>query len=432
MSVSTKPYIGTRDFYPEDMAFRSWMFGIQRRVCERYGYVEYSAPTIEPLSLYQAKSSEEIVNEQIYRFTDRGEREVAIRPEMTPTLARMVAAKSAQMIRPLRWYSIGNFMRYERPGRGRLREFFQLNADLIGSASPGADAEILTLAADLLFEYGARKEDFTLRYSDRRLFESYLKNVPVERLRSIGRLLDKREKIGPEEFERQLAVECPDRAEAQKVQRYLALEADELVGLTEKGELDAAAVAHLDAVRKLCEESMPGVLKFDPGIVRGFDYYTGLIFEINDNDPENRRALFGGGRYDRLLGLFGKEQIPAVGFGMGDVTLEQFIESRGLKPSGLSDKTGVFVALFSESMRGQCAAIAGELRKQGIQAEVSLDATGKFGKQLELAERKNHRYVLIYGEDEAKKGLVRIKDLKSGEQKDIEKANLVGFLKSHL
>lgn len=428
MAVSTKPYIGSRDFYPEEMKFRNWMFGVQRQICRQYGYEEYAAPIMEPLSLYQAKSSEEIVGEQIYTFKDRGDRDVAIRPEMTPTLARMVAAKGQNIPRPIRYFSIANFMRYERPGKGRLREFYQLNVDLMGSSSPAADAEIIMLAVDLMKEYGATNGDFRVRFSDRRLLDSYLKKYNDLDLRALGRLLDKKDKIDEEKYREELKEICSDEACMDHVNAFLDLTMKDLGEMVERGELERDAAEHLLVVNDLLVKGGYGEsLDFDPGIVRGFDYYTGLIFEIYDNDPENRRALFGGGRYDKLLGLFGNEEIPAVGFGMGDVTLENFIDSHGLKPDHLNRPEGVFLTLFNESMLEENIRLAGELRRAGVPLEMSFEAKGKFGKQLQLAEKKGARYVLIMGEEELQNGVIRVKDLASGEQSDISRTNLEEF-----
>ncbi len=431
MALSTKPYIGSRDFYPEEMRFRRWMFDRQRVVCEAYGYQEYASPTLEPLELYRAKSSEEIVSEQLYRFVDRGEREVAIRPELTPSLARMIASRAQELPRPIRWYNIGNFMRYERPGRGRLREFFQLNVDLLGSAAPEADAEIVTLAVDILRAYGAPATSFELRYSDRRLIDSWLPSIAAEKRRAIGRLIDKREKIGPEQFAAQLTAECQDQAIEERVHRLLKLQAEELPALADAGEIDAEAARFLAWLPgELQRRGYGGECRFDPGIMRGFDYYTGFIFELYDLHPENNRALFGGGRYDRLIGMFGKEEMPAVGFGMGDVTLENFLRTHGLAPDDAASRRGVFLALLADDLKTAVQALAAELRAEGILCETALETAKKLGRQFELADRKGRRYVLLLGPEEIEKGLVRIKDLASGEQQDCPRAELAARLKS--
>ncbi|MCE9597700.1 MAG: histidine--tRNA ligase [Spirochaetia bacterium] len=421
------PYVGTRDFYPEEMNFRNRMFGVLRRVCESYGYVEYSAPLLEPISLYESKSSEEIVNDQVYRFIDRGEREVAIRPEMTPTLARMVSSRIMELVRPVRWYSIANFMRYERPGKGRLREFFQLNADLMGPATPAADAEILSLLVDILTAFGAKSSDFKLRLSDRRLFDSYVKHSDKEVSRGIGRLLDKREKIGDTAFAEELA-KIADADLVKRVNSFLTIKASDLSELGKNGAIDPAVGDHLNQVIEiLAAQGKAEFVEFDPGIVRGFDYYTGLIFEVQDTHPENRRAICGGGRYDRLLGQMGKQEVPAIGFGLGDVTLEQFLTTRGLLAT-VVDKVGCFFILFPET-RDTSLKIASDLRRAGILVETSLDTSVKIGKQMEAADKKNRKFVLMQGGDELARGVVRVKNLLTGEQVDVKPQDLAEKLR---
>ncbi len=433
--VSHKSYIGTRDFYPEDMEFRAWMFSRLRGVCETYGYREYGAPILEPVSLYEIKSSEEIVNEQLYRFVDRGEREVAIRPEMTPTLARLVAARIKQLPRPLRWFSIANFMRYERPGRGRLREFYQLNVDLIGSSGPAAEAEVFLIGMDLLRSFGAGDDTFILKFNDRRLFDGWFRDFPAGRLRAVGRLLDKKDKIGADEFESLLKTELQDAALVKDVFAYLDLTVDDLPAAVKNNRVEPVVAENIQELVGLLEVARgpDGTLPvaFAPGVVRGFDYYTGMLFEIYDQHPDNNRALFGGGRYDRLIGLFGKEDVPAVGFGMGDVTLENFITGHGLRP-GLDTPQGAFLALFAGDLLAENLKLGSALRAAGIVVETALEATGKLGKQFELAEKKGRRLVLLQGADEIARGVVRVKDLVSGTQEDVERARLAERLRALL
>ncbi|MBX7058123.1 MAG: histidine--tRNA ligase [Leptospirales bacterium] len=430
MALSTKPYIGSRDFYPEQMEFRNWMFGVQRQVCRSYGFEEYAAPLLEPLDLYRAKSSEEIVSEQLYRFVDRGEREVAIRPELTPSLARMVAARLQELPRPLRWFNIGNFMRYERPGRGRLREFFQLNVDLLGSTSPLADLELITLAVDLLRAYGAQPQSYQLRYSDRRLLDSWLSTVDVDMRRAIGRLIDKRDKIGGPAFEEQLQALCNDPGLCESVQQLLALKSEELPALAAAGRVDAKAAELLAWLPgELQRRGYGDECRFDPAIVRGFDYYTGFIFELYDLHPDNNRALFGGGRYDRLVGMFGKEELPAVGFGMGDVTLENFLRSRQLVPDFALRRQGAYLVMMGSELAGELGRLAFELRSAGLEAEIALESTKKLGRQLETADRKKRRFALILGEEELQKDVVRVKDFDRGDQADCPRSGLVEFLR---
>lgn len=425
MAISKKPYIGSRDFYPEDMRLRNWMFATQRRICETYGYGEYAAPLLEPLELYRMKSSDEIVNDQVYRFTDRGDREVAIRPEMTPTLARMASARLAELPRPLRWFSIANFMRYERPGRGRLREFYQLNVDLLGEGGAAADAEIMMLAIDILRAYGATPDMFRLRYSDRRLLEGFLEPLGADRRRETARLLDKRAKIDTDEFDRELQKLIPDSSVRAALLTFLDTPAGGIAKLQHPAARNLA-----DSIAILEAHGYADFLEFDPAIVRGFDYYTGFVFEIFDLNPENRRSLFGGGRYDRLIGLFGKEDLPAVGFGLGDVTLQNFLEAHSLVDAGVSARSGAYLVAFGEEQAGEILSIAREIRAADVCVEVGLEPTKKLGKQFELADRKGRRFVLIVGPEELAAGVVRVKDLSNGTQADVPRGELAVYLQS--
>ena len=427
MAVSTKPSLGTRDFFPEDTSFRNWMFGVQRDVCRRFAYEEYAAPIVEPLELYLAKSSEEIVSEQMYRFKDRGDRDVAIRPELTPSLARMVASRAQSLPRPIRWFNIGNFMRYERPGRGRLREFYQLNVDLLGSEHAAADVEILMLALDVLRGYGAGPEHFEVRFSDRRLLGAAFPGRSPEALRALSRLVDRRDKMKAEEFENLLDAELRGPEERSELEDLFNWSIDDLAGRS--AGLDSVAESLGFIQSQLKTHGYQDSVRFDPGIVRGFDYYTGFVFEIYDRDPENRRALFGGGRYDRLVGLFGKEDMPAVGFGMGDVTLENFIRTHDLVPKDLAQPEGIFLALMSDDLREASMRVGLQLRAAGLSAEFSLEATRKFGRQLELASKKNRRFVVILGESELAAGQVTVKDLVGGKQETLPGDNLIAYLK---
>ncbi len=309
-SLSTEPYKGVRDFYPEDMAVQNYIFGVWRKVAEKFGYQEYSASLLEPAELYRSKGNEEIVNDQMFTFKDRGDREVALRPEMTPTLARMVAAQRKSLKFPLRWFSIPNVFRYERPQRGRRREHWQLNADLMGVAGIEGDVEIISLAYAIMKEFGAKNEDFEIQINSRKNKIKGLreKDATSEKISAVWRLLDKKEKISAEEFQ----------AEARK-----------LVG----GELTIELDAEINEIKKILNERGIHNVKINETLARGFDYYTGMVFEVFDTDPENRRSLFGGGRYDNLLEIFGVEPVPTVGFGMGDITIRDFLTTHNLRLS---------------------------------------------------------------------------------------------------
>jgi len=310
--VSTESYKGVRDFYPEDMKVQNYIFSVWRKIAEEFNYQEYTASILEYADLYKAKGerNEEIVNEQMYVFKDKGDREVALRPEMTPTLARMVAARRKGLKLPLRWYSIPNCFRYERPQRGRRREHWQLNCDIMGVSGIEAEVEIISLAHKIMKEFGAKDEDFEIRINNRSTIKRLLEEAGIndeEKKNNYLSLLDKKSKMTEDEFKN---------------------EEIKLIGSNIKFET---------SVGNVTEEIISGLgfkgiknIKFDPGIVRGFNYYTGMVFEVYDTNPENRRALFGGGRYDNLLEMFGVEPLPTVGFGMGDVTIRDFLETHNL------------------------------------------------------------------------------------------------------
>ncbi|MEQ1499943.1 MAG: ATP phosphoribosyltransferase regulatory subunit [Parcubacteria group bacterium] len=307
--LNTEPYKGVRDFYPEDMAIQNYIFDTWKKTAKSFNFVEYSASILEPAELYRTKSSAEIVNDQMFTFTDRGDREVALRPEMTPSLARMVAGQRRSLKFPLRWFSIPNVFRYERPQRGRKREHWQLNCDLMGIAGIEAEVEILSLAHAIMKSFGAKDEDFEIRINSRKLLqESY---APIlkdpSKPEEMFRLIDKKEKMSKEEFE----------TEWEKIFNGPFKE----TAITDSPKL-------MEITKALEEKGIK--TKFSPEITRGFDYYTDMVFEVFDTNPENPRSLFGGGRYDNLLEIFGVEPVPTVGFGMGDVTMRDFLETHGL------------------------------------------------------------------------------------------------------
>lgn len=315
--LGTDPYKGVRDFYPEDMAVQNYIIDTWKKVAREFGYEEYAASVLEPAELYRSKGSEEIVNEQMFTFRDRGDREVALRPEMTPSLARMVAARRKSLKFPLRWFTIANCFRYERPQRGRRREHWQLNCDLMGIAGIEAEVEIISIAYAIMKEFGAKDENFEIRVNSRKLFEymfDEIGGVSKDTKSSVIRLVDRREKIDnfEEELTRILGGE----------KKELFLELQKTTHVTEELE---------NLKNRLAQKGLNNV-KIDTSIARGFDYYTGMIFEVFDTHLENRRSLFGGGRYDNLLEIFGVEPVPTVGFGMGDITIRDFLETHALPP----------------------------------------------------------------------------------------------------
>ncbi|MEM7181215.1 MAG: histidine--tRNA ligase [Spirochaetota bacterium] len=418
--LPTANYKGTRDFYPEDMQFRNWMFSKMETVAESYGYGKYDSPLLESIDLYRAKTGEEIVQKQLYDFIDKGERHVAIRPEMTPSLARMVAARSRELPKPIRWYSIPNLWRYEAPGKGRLREHWQLNVDIFGVNTYRAEVEILQMACDILFAFGAPAESFAVKVSDRRVLNSFFSNtlqLAEDKAQPLAKLLDKRNKISSEEFEKELQGILPD-CEKQKpvVMQYLDCSLETIVQIPG---IDEKAIADLQFLfTELKSLGVEAQVDFDPSIIRGFDYYTGFIFEIFDTDPENRRSLYGGGRYDNLIGLFSNDQLSGIGFGLGDVTLENFLRTHGLVPEQLGKTHKVFMPLLAEENFAASMQLAKKLRERGVICETMLEGKPKLGKQFAIAEKKGYRYLAILGEDEIQKNTVTLKDLVSGEQSE--------------
>jgi len=412
--LTTQPYKGTRDFFPEDMRFREAMFAVMHRVVRQYGFDQIDAPIIEPVDLYLAKTSEEIVGQQIYSFKDRGDRLVAIRPEMTPTVARMVAARFQETPKPVRWYSIPNVWRYEQPGKGRLREHWQLNCDIFGAASEKlADLELLNLAVDLLRGYGATAEHFKVYLSHRSILNGVLGGelkLPPEKWPNVARIMDKRAKVKPEAYAAMLEAEGVTALQKAELDFFLL---EKLDYLKKKYHLEGAQYV-IELMQALETLGLGDFIEYDPGVVRGFDYYTGLVFEVFDNHPDNRRSLFGGGRYNNLVGAFGKDTLNAVGFGMGDVTLEDFLRTHKL----LEDqprRVELYIAVLDEKLATHALQLAAKLRQRGKTCEVSLGAT-KLGKQFQEAEKKQIARLIILGEDEVASSVYTVKTLATGEQ----------------
>jgi histidyl-tRNA synthetase len=408
---------GTRDFYPEAMAFRTWLYGKVRAISERYGYQEYEAPILERLELYAAKSGEELVKEQSFVLTDRGGDELALRPELTPSLARMVAQQQATLILPVRWFSYGPFWRYERPQRGRTREFFQWNIDLLGAETPTADGEIVAIAAEFLRSVGLSSDEVAIFLNSRRLMERKLAEIDVkdELCIEVFRLIDRRDKLPADRWQA-WALEMGLSEEQLEALKALLSDSDLWQESDELRQVFATAEAM----------GLADYLVYDASIVRGLDYYTGPVFEAYDR-ARRFRAIFGGGRYDDLVADVGGERITGVGFAMGDVIVELLLERVGKRPKLPTSPSQVLVTLFSEDLYAQTIALAGRLRAAGINTEQILEPT-RLGKQIRYADRKDIPYVVILGPDELKSGQVVLKNLVTGEQQAYSEAELVKAL----
>ncbi len=430
MALNMQPYKGARDFYPEDLRIRDYIFNVAEAEVRKFGYEKYDAPLIEPLDLYRAKTGDEIVNEQTYTFTDRGGREVAIRPEMTPTVSRMVAARRQELAYPVRWYSIPNLWRYERPQRGRLREHWQLNVDIFGDEAISANHEVILLGANILKALGAKPSMYQIKLNDRRFIDyimtDYLGLNEVQ-AHSLVKLIDRMHKIDPAVFVADVDAICSPSQKAEGL-------ADKIVSLLNVKSIDDLpedlknnqALAELKKLIGLLAKSGTDNCLFDITLMRGFDYYNGVVFEFFDNDPENNRAMFGGGRYDGLVGLFGVESVATVGFGVGDVTLTNFLESHDLLPE-LKTATDVLVVTIGDTYEGAQELIAA-LRE--MELNVAVDATDrKLPLKLKHADKSGVRYVIFVGETELKEGRFPLKDLVSGAEEVHSPERLVSIIK---
>jgi len=430
MALSTKPYRGARDFYPEDKRLQKYMFRKWRQVAERFGYEEYDAPILEPLEIYQAKTGDEIVKEQTYAFEDRGGRQVVIRPEMTPTVSRMVAAKRQELAYPLRWYSIPNLWRYERPQRGRLREHWQLNVDIFGVAGVSAEYEIISLVDAMFKEFGAKPQMYEIRLNSRKLMDFALSEYlgfSRSETHVASKLIDRMHKMEQSDFISKIdAAISPKAREAGAVEKLLVLlETKQLSKLPPELRRHESVAELQQLLDQLAGNGVKNA-KFDISIMRGFDYYTDIVFEVYDKHPDNNRSMVAGGRYDGLVGLFGVPPVPTVGFGWGDVTLANFLELHRLLP-GFKPETNIYVALVGDVLDQAQKPIA-ELRAAGLNLAVDLSGK-KIGDQLKIADKKGVEQVLIIGENELKNGQFTLKNLASGAEQTGSLKVLVKFVK---
>jgi len=398
---------GTRDFYPEQMATRVWLYNTMRAVAESFGYQEYEAPILESLDLYAAKSGEELVKEQSYVFTDRGGSEITLRPELTPSLARMIAQKQNELNFPVRWWSFGPFWRYERPQKGRTREFFQWNVDMLGMDSPEADAENVAVLATFFQRVGLSPEQVLILVNNRRLMESRFDafNIPADQRSAVSFWIDRREKLSPEAWEayaREIGLSDKQLADLKSMldDKDLWKQSEELMRF----------FAVIDAL------GLSNYVKFDSSILRGLLYYTGTVFEAWEVGGDIRRSILGGGRYDNLTRDVGGDPIPGVGFAMGDVVITLILEKYGLLPKDVKvNPAPVFVTVFDKERLLASFKLASELRRAGLNV-VCYPEAAKLQKQFKYADRIGARVTLVIGPDEAEKGQVAVKNLLNGEQ----------------
>lgn len=430
MSLSIQPYKGARDFYPEDMRVRNYVFDVWRRAVAGFGYEEYDAPILEPVELFAAKSGDELVNEQSYNFVDRGGREVMMRPEMTPSVSRLVAGRRQELPLPIRWFSIPNCWRYERPQKGRGREFYQLNVDLFGVEESTAEIEMIQIVDSIMKGFGAKADMYEIRVNSRMLMNyllaDYLGLSEVEQ-KTVARLIDRKDKMEEAEFIALLdAALAPSLRESGVSNKLLSILNTEKIDQLPKELLDQPSMQNVNSILATLADFGIANTVFDIKLMRGLDYYTDFVFEVFDTDPDNRRAMFGGGRYDGLVSYFGVDPIPTVGFGMGDMVLLEFLNSRQLLPD-MKPATDVVLIPIGETMNA-CQKLAVELRQMGVR--VALDSTKrKTDKQLKSAIKSGVSYVMFVGEQEVENGQYKLKNLDKGTEEAHSVQRIVSIVK---
>ncbi len=434
MTLSKKPYKGTRDFFPEEKRIRDYMFSKMKETAELFAYESYDGPLLEEVELYKAKSGEELINDQIYSFNDRGERFVAIRPEMTPTVARMVAQVHREVSKPIRWYSIPNLYRYERPQKGRLREHWQFNVDVFGAPEVLGELEIIQLGIKLMQSFGANSNHFEILINDRAIVDKVFKELlkcSEDECYKLYKLVDRSKKLDKEKFTTQIN-ETTLNDEAKLIfNEYLALNSIEsLKNFLTKNSIDEKSIELISLDEKLKDLGLSDYVVFDPTIVRGLDYYTGIVFEIFDKNPENRRAICGGGSYANILKIFNEPSLPGVGFGLGDVTLKDFLKTHNLLPDFSSPKVDIILTTQDETGLNSLLNLAHSLRSNGISVFTQLEPL-KIKKVFTLADKKGASFAALLGTQEIQDGLVQIKNLSTKDQKEF-KIDSIDEIKGYL
>jgi histidyl-tRNA synthetase len=411
MPLSVGPK-GTRDFFPEDMALQQFIFSSWEKNSRRYGFEPYEGPAFEHLDLYTKKSGAEI-EEQLYFFKDKKGRDLALRPEMTPTLARMVASRGNNLRLPLRWYSIPRLFRYEKMQKGRLREFFQLNMDIIGIAEESADAELIAAAIDMMRVLGFTAKDFKVRIASRTLLDELfiLCGCAKEQCCKLYSLLDRKGKASPEDFHRSLSAVITERNVLCKIEKIL--DSQTLDDISRCG----GTLPSLKTLQSLFETidlyGFSEYAVFDIGIVRGLAYYTGIVFEIFDS-TKSMRAVAGGGRYDNLIEHYGGPSLPAAGFAVGDVVLAELMKEKGINPSP-TGRSFCFINVLEGTDPREVITVAQGLRTAGVSCEFSLKKSS-LNKQMKIANAARSPYVLFIGGEESSQGMVKMKNMSTGEE----------------
>ena len=412
---------GTREFYPQEMAIRNWLYEKIRQVSRSYGYSEYDGPFLEPIALYAAKSGEELVKEQSFVFPDRGGNMIALRPELTPSLARMIAKKQHQLSYPLRWWSFGPFWRYEKPQKGRAREFFQWNIDLIGCESPESDAELVAICADFFREVGLAPDQVKVFVNNRRLMDKKLSELGIdtEIKKSTLNVIDRQDKMDA------------DTWKAYALDSGLTeVQFNGLVQILDDEDLYKESEDLLRVFGVLENLKVSEYVQFDAKIVRGLDYYTGVVFEGRDVG-KNSRAILGGGRYDNLVQDVGGDPLTGVGFAMGDVVIPIILSEYGVLPELSVNPVPIMVTVFDESMMAESLSVSAMLRKNGFLVQMYPEPA-KMGKQFKYAGQSGARFAVVIGPDEKTQGIVQVKDLSTREQTGVPLEDLAEHFRALL
>ena len=415
------PVKGTRDFYPEDQAFQNWLYSKFKEVAELFGFQEYEGPILESLDLYAAKSGEELVKKQAFTLKDQSENVLALRPEMTPTLARMVAQKAGELTFPIKWFTYGRRFRYEKPQKGRNREFFQWDVDILGPENLEADAEAISVAATLLQKLNLTPQEVRIKINDRQLLQERFTSleIPEEKIVAAFRLADKKDKVSRQDFS--------------EMGKEIGLSEDQaksiLQILEEKNSfLNSPWLVKIFELLK--RYGVAEYAEYDPSIVRGLEYYTRTVFECWDAKKEFR-AIGGGGRYDNLVeSVGGKQKIPGVGFAMGDMVIAEVLKATGKYPTLKVNPTKVLVTVFSPELYDKSLQIANKLRENNVKTEVYLDPSAKIDKQLKYADRKGVPYIIIIGPVEAEENKVVLKNMITREQKTLLPEEIINYIKA--
>ena len=438
--ISTSPYKGTKDFYPKDQLIQNYIFEKWKKVSLRHSFEEYQTPIIEPTEIYEAKSGEDVGNKELFKFEDLAQRKLCLRPEMTPSVTRIVSAKYKEFPKPIKLFSIGSFYRNERPQKGRNREFWQINADIFGDSSIYSDLEIIFLTLDIMKEFNAPLNSFEIHLNNRKLIEGFLEelNLDKESKTKVIRIMDKFEKLSPVVFEEEIS-KITSKDNAQKIHKFLTLSTNELETIfpnlkNNEGFKDLASLIGL-----LKDLNLEKNIKFSPSLVRGFDYYDGLVFEVFDNNPDNPRSLFGGGRYNGLANIFGQTNFPAVGFAVGNETFRIFLENWNLIPEHKKliklPQVGIFAVKVHEDLDQtnmllkELFAISNEIRtlSPNIILDTILEPKSP-SSGLDYISNKNYDFSILIGPDEIKNKKLTIKDMASGTQKELTTHQLIEFL----